>query len=1030
MLPRIDIQAHIPDVFKSFIVDLKQQQFSGDINTSYGARLSVATDNSIYQQLPALVMHPRSKKDIVLLATLSNQEKYQTIKFSARGGGTGTNGQSLTPGIVVDLSKYMNHVLEINIDKKWVRVEAGVVKDQLNDYLRPYGFFFAPDLSTSNRATIGGMINTDASGQGSLVYGKTSNHVLSLESVLANGELLSTSPMSITEAEKLAEQETSYGKIVKQVLASCHDNRQLILEKFPRLNRFLTGYDLEHVFNDDLTQFDLSRLITGSEGSLAFVCEAKLNITPISVAKTLINIKYDSFDSALRHSPFLVNAQATSVETIDSKVLNLAKQDVIWHSVSELLIDVPNKKMDGINIVEFNGESTDALAAQVTLLTEKLDKTIASNKSYGVIGYQITSDLNSINRLYAMRKKAVGLLGNTQGSKKPLAFAEDTAVPPENLADFISEFRALLDSYNLDYGMFGHVDAGVLHVRPALDMCDIEQEKLLRTLSDKVVKLTAKYGGLMWGEHGKGYRSEYGAEFFGEQLFTELRKIKTVFDPLNKMNPGKICTPIDSSEKLVSVDATKRGYYDRQIPISVKDSFSSVVDCNGNGLCFNYDAYSPMCPSSKITHDRRHSPKGRAGLMREWLRLLEKQGVDVLALEQNINNWSVKKLLGSSIAKFKVAFIDKDKNKDDFSHEVMDAMQGCLACKACASQCPIKVDVPDFRSRFINLYYSRYSRPLKDHLVANVETLAPLMAKVPKLVNSILSTNIYGKLSEKTIGYVNTPLLSIPTLKSQVKKAGFSGFDLLKLQRLNAEQRKKYIFIVQDPFTSFYDANAVENMMVLVKHFGLEPILLPFKPNGKAQHVKGFLAKFFHTAKSSSEFLNEIAKLSIPMIGLDASMVLCYRDEYKKVLGKERGSFHVFLVHEWLLSYLLSNQVFKRKNKTNDQAYKLFAHCTEKTALVNSENEWCEIFNYLGLSLESVSVGCCGMAGTYGHEQTNLENSKGLFQLSWQPKINALVEEQILATGFSCRSQVKHLTELKARHPVEVLVAILVSDQK
>lgn len=929
----------------------------------------------------------------------------------------------------------MNKVLEINVEEKWVKVEAGVVKDQLNDYLRPYGFFFAPDLSTSNRATIGGMINTDASGQGSLVYGKTSNHVLALSSVLVNGEVLNTEPMTIEQAKALAQENTSHGQITKQVLASSLDNRALILDKFPRLNRFLTGYDLENVLQNQERVFDLSRLITGSEGSLAFVCEAKLNVTPISPAKTLINIKYDSFDSALRHSPFLVNAKATSVETIDSKVLNLAKQDIVWHSVSDLITDVPDKVMDGINIVEFNGTTVEALAEQVAILTAGLDETIASEHTCGVIGYQVTSDPASINKLYAMRKKAVGLLGNTDGSQKPLAFAEDTAVPPENLADYISEFRALLDSYNLHYGMFGHVDAGVLHVRPALDMCDPEQEKLLRTLSDEVVKLTAKYGGLMWGEHGKGYRSEYGPEFFGEQLFTELRKIKAVFDPLNKMNPGKICTPIDSTEQLVSVDDTKRGYFDRQIPVAVKDSFTAAMDCNGNGLCFNYDVDSPMCPSSKITKDRRHSPKGRAGLMREWLRLLEKQGVDILALEIDINHWSVKKLLDSTFAKIKLSFFEKDENKNDFSHEVMEAMQGCLACKACASQCPIKVDVPDFRSRFINIYHSRYPRPLKDHLVANVEILAPLMAKAPKLVNSILSLKAYDKLSEKTIGYVNTPLLSVPTLKSQVKKAGYSGFDLAKLQGLTNLQRQGYVLIVQDPFTSFYDAKTVESMMALIRKLGLEPILLPFKPNGKAQHVKGFLARFASTAKSSSEFLNQLAKLNIPMLGMDASMVLCYRDEYTKTLGDKRGEFKVLLAHEWLLSFIKQDQTFKRDANANvninasveknQPAYKLFAHCTEKTALANSENEWAAIFTHFGLTLEKVSVGCCGMAGTYGHEKTNLDNSKGLFELSWQPKLAQLAPEQILATGFSCRSQVKRLTELKAKHPVEALVTAL-----
>jgi FAD/FMN-containing dehydrogenase/Fe-S oxidoreductase len=1024
-LPQLDHQELIAPLYQKFSAELASTAYTGEINCQYSSRLAVATDNSIYQQLPQLVLHPRSKQDIQLLSKLASKEQYQAIKFSARGGGTGTNGQSLTPGIVVDLSKYMNRILEINLEENWVRFESGFVKDQLNDYLRPHGFFFSPDLSTSNRATIGGMINTDASGQGSLIYGKTSNHVLGLESVLANGECLSTSPMPMEQAQTLAKENTTLGLLIKQVLSSCFDNRALILKKFPRLNRFLTGYDLENVFNDELTELDLSRLITGSEGSLAFVCEAKLNLTPILKAKTLINIKYDSFDSALRHSPALVEAKATSVETIDSKVLNLAKKDIVWHSVSDLITDVESKVMDGINIVEFNGTSIEALAEQVAQLTKRLDQDIENDT--GVIGYQVITDLASINKLYGMRKKAVGLLGNTEGTQKPLAFAEDTAVPPENLADYIAEFRALLDSYGLHYGMFGHVDAGVLHVRPALDMCDPEQEKLLREISDKVVALTAKYGGLMWGEHGKGYRSEYGSEFFGEQLFSELRKIKTAFDPHNKMNPGKICTPFDSSEKLVSVDDTKRGYFDRQIPVTVKESFSSALDCNGNGLCFNYDVNSPMCPSSKVTRDRRHSPKGRAGLMREWLRLLEARGIDVLALEENIQGWSVKGLL------------DKVKNsisankKDDFSSEVMEAMQGCLACKACASQCPIKVDVPDFRARFINLYHTRYLRPLKDHLVANVEMLTPLMAKAPKLVNAVLSNKVYDKLSRASIGYIDTPLLSIPTLAEQVKSKHYKSFDLSALENLSKSERAEHVLIVQDPFTSFYDANVVESMMALIEKLGFTPILLPFKPNGKPQHVKGFLNKFAKTAANAAEFLNKLHQLAIPMVGMDASLTLCYRDEYQQTLGDKRGDFNVLLAHEWLLTVLdhqntktcLSNATIKQEREPSEISFKLFAHCTEKTALAGSEGQWKSIFKAFGLTLDNVSVGCCGMAGTYGHEQVNFDNSKMLYQMSWQEKVAKLQPEQILATGYSCRSQVKRLGDVKTRHPIEALLAIL-----
>lgn len=1013
MLPQLDHIELVSELYQAFADELSNSAYLGDINAQYSARLAVATDNSVYQQLPQLVLHPLNIADIQLITALSQQVQYQEIKFSARGGGTGTNGQSLTPGIVVDLSKHMNEILELNLEENWVKVQAGVIKDQLNDHLRPHGYFFSPDLSTSNRATIGGMINTDASGQGSLVYGKTSDHVLGLTSVLANSDVLETEPLLIDEAKRLAETDTSLGIILKQVLASCLDKRDLILAKFPRLNRFLTGYDLENVFNDDMTQVDVSRLITGSEGSLAFVCEAKLNITPIAKAKTLVNIKYDSFDSALRHSPVLVEAKATSVETIDSKVLNLAKQDIVWHSVSDLITDVPGKTMDGINIVEYNSNDIDHINAQIDALTKQLDEDIANNT--GVIGYQVTSDLASIGKLYNMRKKAVGLLGNTAGSQKPLAFAEDTAVPPENLADYIVEFRALLDSYKLHYGMFGHVDAGVLHVRPALDMCDPEQEKLLREISDKVVVLTAKYGGLMWGEHGKGYRSEYGPEFFGEELFSELRKIKTVFDPLNKMNPGKICTPIDSSEVLVSVDGVKRGFYDRQIPVKVKESFSSAIDCNGNGLCFNYDATSPMCPSSKITQDRRHSPKGRAGLMREWLRLLENKGVDVLKVESNIKGWSVKQLLNKVKNKLTAA------SKTDFSHEVMEAMTGCLACKACVSQCPVKVDVPDFRSRFINLYHTRYFRPLKDHLVANVETLAPMMAMAPRLMNTVIDNKVYEAVSEATIGYINTPLLSVPTLKQLVKKAQYETFDLTYLKGLSAAEREQYVLIVQDPFTSYYDAQSVEAMMALVSKLGFKPMLVPFKPNGKAQHIKGFLGKFAKTAQGTSDFLNQLHELAIPMVGVDGPLVLCFRDEYKQVLGDNRGDFHVLLDHEWLSSLLAKEH--KLPQAASDINFSLFGHCTEKTMVAHTEKSWVNIFNAFGLSVNTVSVGCCGMAGTYGHEKSNFENSKGLFELSWKEPIKKLAPEQVLVSGFSCRSQVKRLGNIKPRHPIQAIVA-------
>lgn len=1009
MLPKLSIEQQLAPNYLTYLTVLKEKGFSGDVETSYGARLAVATDNSVYQNLPQGVIFPKGTQDLELALKLANESQFMALTFSPRGGGTGTNGQSLNNGIIVDMSRHMNNILEINEQEGWVRVQTGVVKDQLNAFLKPYGYFFSPDLSTSNRATLGGMINTDASGQGSLVYGKTSDHVLELTSVLMNGERLDTANQPTEQARAGGDSTAAY--LIKQVADICFDNRQLILDKFPRLNRFLTGYDLEHVYNDALSEFNLTRILTGSEGSLAFISEATLNLTPIPKLRTLVNIIYDSFDSALRDAPNLVKAKATSVETVDSKVLGLAKQDIVWDTVCDLIPEREDKITDGLNMVEYASNDAEEQAKLLAILTQRLALDIEQERG-GILGYQVCSELGEINRIYAMRKKSVGLLGATKGFKKPIAFAEDTAVPPEQLADFIVEFRALLDSHDLHYGMFGHVDAGVLHVRPAMDMCDEVQEQRLVEISDQVVALTAKYGGLMWGEHGKGYRSEYGPEFFGAELFAKLRVIKGLFDPDNRLNPGKICTPMTGEHELVRVSDTKRGSFDRQIPITIREDFMPAMSCNGNGQCFNFDVNSPMCPSSKVTRDRRHSPKGRAGMVREWLRLLSNQGIDPIQLEQQDCSASV-------FSKIKNSWFDDD--NDDFSHEVMETMKGCLACKACASQCPIKVDVPSFRSRFINLYHQRYLRPFSDHVVANVETSSALMAKLPRLVNALITNPLSSFALKKSVGMVDSPALSVPSLQKRIAKR-YDKFDLDVLTGMKSDERDNVVLVVQDPFTSFYDADVVEGLMAAIHKLGFSPMLLPFKPNGKPAHVKGFLSKFAKMASSASAFFNQVAALNVPLIGVDPSLVLCYRDEYHQVLGDKRGDFKVMLFQEWLVPQLTN---VKSKIVNDDVDYQLFAHCSEKTAVTTTHSDWTRIFAHLGLKLTTQEVGCCGMAGTYGHEIKNVENSKNLYSMSWQSKVAKVQKPQVLATGYSCRSQVNRFDGFKPLHPVQVIANAL-----
>ncbi|MWP97950.1 FAD-binding oxidoreductase [Glaesserella parasuis] len=1030
MIPRLANIPQLNPLVQQYLAELKQQHFSGDIASNYADRLSLTTDNSVYQQLPQAILFPKSVADVVILTKLAQKTAFQALTFTPRGGGTGTNGQSLNNNIIVDLSRHLTQILELNVQERWVRVQAGVVKDQLNQFLKPHGLFFSPELSTSNRATLGGMINTDASGQGSLQYGKTSDHILTIKAVLMNGDILETQAVKTDGFFANVDQLnlTANGKkLHSEIFQRCQALRPTVLKELPQLNRFLTGYDLKNVFNDDLSEFNLTRILTGSEGSLAFICEAKLNLLPLPEYRTLINIKYNSFDAALRSAPFMLQAQALSVETVDSKVLNLAKQDIVWHSVSDLLSEDEHNPILGINIVEYASNDKAQNEARIAKLCQALDEKIQNGTS-GIIGYQLCNDLASIEKIYAMRKKAVGLLGNTKGWAKPIAFVEDTCVPPEHLADYIVEFRQLLDDHGLDYGMFGHVDAGVLHVRPALDLCDKAQVAKFKAISDQVVELTAKYGGLIWGEHGKGMRSAYGERFFGETLWKELRYIKQLFDPQNRLNPGKICTPLDSQASLYPIDSQMRADLDRQIPIQVREAFKGAMNCNGNGLCFNFDVHSTMCPSMKVSGNRLFSPKGRATLVREWLRLLAEQNIspDELIFEKQ-----------QTSAKL-VDFAKKIRNQwrksqeYDFSHEVKSAMDTCLACKACASQCPIKIDVPTFRSQFNELYHRRYLRPLKDYVVANLEFVAPIMAKQPKLFNFFSANKLAATVASKTIGMVDLPALSVPTLQQQLVEIGYQGKTLEELEQLATSGQLdteicKYVLVVQDPFTSYYDAKVVADFVQLAQKLGFKAIVLPFNPTGKAQHIKGFLHKFANTARTQAELLNRVAKLGIAMVGVDPALTLIYREEYRQILKDDCGEFKVLLAHEWLLAQLKNGTLdhCKKSAETNRLPWHLFAHCTESTSLPNSLKEWQQIFAHFGETLTAENIGCCGMAGTFGHETKHLAMSKEIYAQSWQVKLQGKTLSRCLATGYSCRSQVKRMEHQLLKHPVQALLEVI-----
>jgi FAD/FMN-containing dehydrogenase/Fe-S oxidoreductase len=896
----------------------------------------------------------------------------------------------------------MCKILEVNLEKGYVDVEPGVVLDELNKFLKPKGVFFAPEISPSNRATLGGMCNTDACGMGSRVYGKTSNHILSLDLVLSDGTALTSQPLNQEVLRAYKSKSGILGDVFRTVDHTVTSKKDAIQNRFPKLTRFLTGYNLAMVY-DDQGQFNLNYIIAGSEGTLAIVTKLRLKLTPLPKVKQLVVAKYRNFRDGLKCAQFLVDFNPVAIETVDGKIMSLARGDIIWDKVSRYFSAPGDESVECVNLIEFSGTSLTEVEKQVEPLLLALKE--RAGKEGEANSFILATSTEDMSNLWGLRKKGVGLLGNVKGSRRPIGFIEDAVVPPHLLAQYIGELTAILDSYGLEYGMFGHVDAGCMHVRPALDMKDEKDEKLIRAITTKVKDLVLKYGGIIWGEHGKGFRGEFMPEFFGQELYDELCKIKGAFDPKNKFNPGKLCTPYGSSDTVTKIDApTKRGHLDKQIPKHIREDFELAITCNGNGQCFNFDPDDVMCPSFRYSKDRIHSPKGRAGMMREWLRQLSVAGYDPTKVDT------------------KTAQQSPDESYD-FSHEVYSAMQGCLSCKACTSQCPIKVDIPDLKSRFLEKYHTRYKRPISDRLIATAETLHAKLSVSPGFYNIGLSMPFAKATIEATTGMIDPPLLSSPSTLSRLKRRFPEVLNLKSLETMTPAQRGDCVVLIQDPMTSLYEAEIVEAFVELCKKLQIAVFVAPYMENGKAKHVKGYLKDFKEVAKRQNEELKALHALGVTLVSIEPAIALTYREEYRQYLGSEHGDYKVWMPQEWL-SKKIKDLVIKGVDlRQNPEYFVLFGHCGEKTASPAYQKQWQEIFQFFGHTLDVEAVGCCGMAGAFGHEKKHFEESKGIYGMHWKDKIGFRRQKKqtILVTGASCRSQLARLENFETNHPLMAL---------
>lgn len=948
---------HPPESLSRYLDALRIEGFSGDVENDEGARLVAATDNSIYHITPDAILFPKSGKDVAILARLAQEHD---IALTARGGGTGTNGQSLNAGVIVDMSRHMRGIETLGLQAGTVTVQPGVVLDQLNTFLEPHGFFFAPTVSTSSRATIGGMFATDASGKGSRIYGRMSDHVIAADVILANGR-----PVSVTTHGSLDAELGQMGHALRQDL---DDKAAEIARRFPKLNRGLTGYNLDQARGAS-GEFDFIKLLAGSEGTLALTTQLTLRLTPIPKQRALTVLAYDDCALALRHVPHLVQADPSAIEFLDDKILALAAASPMWSELEGVLGQIGDA--GGFLFVEFIGETVE----DVTAGQERLARILNQNHVY-VTAQVTTAEPDEMSALWEMRKRSVGLLAAVETKRIGLPFVEDAAVPPENLSAFVAEFGALLDQFELSYGMFGHADVGCVHVRPMLNMREPQDRAMIRKVSDAVSDLCQKHGGLIWGEHGKGVRGEYVERYVGPELYAVMRKIKAWFDPDNRLNPGKLVTAAESDLTVMKIDAVPmRGPRDAEINEENFGAIERAIACNGNGACHNWAPSDPMCPSYKATHDKVQAPKGRASLFREWARL-RSTGEDAALVEEALKR----------------------------------SLDTCLSCKSCTGQCPVRVDIPAMKSAFLHQYFQTRARPARDHLLRHMEGLSLALRKLPRLANLVLGKSLTRAVLNRGFGLVDIPRYAPLTAEEAVQNAGGR---IVYPDTTPSKWGQNPALLVLDSFTGAFDTGVVAQSTALLKKLGFTVWAIPPVANGKARQVRGMMDAFETQRDQTTAFLLRVMPDDLPLISLEPAVTDLLNKEY------DLGARKVMSLDLFLSDILHS---LPQMPVDDTGRYTLFSHCTEKTADPATPRRWQAVFRHFGLTLDIASTGCCGMAGLFGHEAEHRDMSSQLFEMSWREPLN-VAGTGALATGFSCRSQAGRYGNVKPAHPSSALLA-------
>ena len=955
------------------VLETLHNTLSGDVLFDNLHKTLYATDASVYRKIPLAVAFPKDENDLKILIDFATKNN---ITLIPRTAGTSLAGQCVGDGLVVDVSKHFTNILSFDEQAKIITLQPGIVRDSLNLFLKPFGLFFGPNTSTSNRCMVGGMVGNNSSGSTSIKYGVTRDKVLQIDAILSDGSTAIFKEISSDEFIEKTRLDSLEGKIFKSIYAelSSKENQQEIKNEFPKpaIHRRNTGYAVDEFLTSDLfggtePTINVAKFLTGSEGTLAFSTAITLQLDNLPPTESImVCTHFNSINESLKATVIAMNHNLYNCELMDKTILDCTKNNRELAKNRFFLQGDP----EAVLMLEVSANTL----PEAELLADKLIADLEQND----FGYHHPKVYGAdIAKVHYLRKAGLGALGNMVSDMKAVACIEDTAVALEDLPNYIEEFTEIMTKYQQNAVYYAHAGAGELHLRPILNLKKKEDVVLFRKITTETAELVKKYKGSFSGEHGDGIvRAEFIPMMIGEQNYQLLRRLKKTFDPNNVFNQGKITDAF-------AMDKNLRYEIDRVEPeIATIQDFSEsegilklAEKCNGSGDCRKpVEAGGTMCPSYRATKNEKDTTRARANTLREFLTNSEKA------------------------------------NK--FNHkELKEVFDLCLSCKACASECPSNVDIATLKAEFLYQYQETNGYSFRNKMFANNAKYNKLGSKLPRITNfftnSVLAKKVLGVAVERSV-----PKLANETLESWFKKH-------------QPKKSKKAVYLFKDEFTNFYDSEIGKDAVFLLEKLGYEVKNIAHNESGRSHISKGFLKEAKEICNNNVAIFKDVITDETPLIGVEPSAILTFRDEYIRLAddktSAEKIAKNTFTFEEFLAKEIEKENIDISLFTSAKKDIKIHGHCHQK-ALSGTHSSFQVLNIPKNYSVTIISAGCCGMAGSFGYEKEHYKVSMQVGEDTLFPKVrNYSAETEIAAAGTSCRHQIFDGTKRIAKHPITIL---------